>query len=633
MTITAIIHTENKENLSVLFTKILEKYKFSNVNLLLHSRSYDPWQDQRIHDIIVSFKKYYAFRTELSATESVVDLITKCKTVNLVVFDENESNNFYQFNTLELLKSNLDTKYKTIKWFIMDIKTQLENNFKPLLDETQDCHRYKEKIKSPIFEQRIIHIDGGMGDHVLALPLINMLSNDIFISCRYPNVYRDSLDENKIINWDDELFGGYKRSVYSFGSFHNSTSIIDAFFCMYGERRKLSDKLLYSGDYTEIDALQTDKPIILICTSAAKINDIDSNKDWLDIRWFKLTNELKKKGFCVIQVGSSKDNQIPNVDTRLLDRKFSDIAFAIKKCRLWISVDTFFHHFAASINPEVGICLTPFYNDHAKHIGVTYIEEDCGTDFSARKWWLDSQQPERKDCMYLITVDKVIQTIENKLSNNEMNFKFGEENIIELKNKYVSYPTFYIDNDENLYSDNIDDANFTLFEDYYQRITEKKLSSVMLVGRTDTRFINKLSESDIETLIIEPFESNTKETENSSSRFVRQDYRKPIKLENKFDAIFCNDIFSQVDIPFIGTIIGSLIDHSDLIWVSTSALLVDNKSEFEKLNLLWSSVFDFFGYGKIVISEHGNGNIQLCLFYNKKSTNIEKYHSLIGVSL
>jgi ADP-heptose:LPS heptosyltransferase len=149
----------------------------------------------------------------------------------------------------------------------------------------------------------------------------------------------------------------------------------------------------------------------LICTSAAKIQGLDSNKDWRDVRWFKLVNELQKIGYFVIQVGSKSDNQIPNVNLKFLDKPLPNVADLVDKCSLWVSVDTFFHHFASAIKPEVGICLTPFYNDHAKHLGVTYIEKDCGKDFSERRWWLDSQQPERKECMDLIQLQDVLNNI------------------------------------------------------------------------------------------------------------------------------------------------------------------------------------------------------------------------------
>jgi len=213
------------------------------------------------------------------------------------------------------------------------------------------------------------------------------------------------------IHWNDELFGGYRKFVYEQGSANNSKTIIDAFFELYGHKRLTTDVLIYNGRRESNGVKNEDKKIALICSSAAKINDIDSNKNWKEIRWLKLVNELQQKGYYIVQVGSSKDNQIPMVDLNFLDQPLPKLASLVDECSLWISVDTFFHHFASAIKPEVGICLTPFYNDLAKNPGVKYIEKDCGKDFSSRKWWLDLQQPERKECMDLIKFEDVINIL------------------------------------------------------------------------------------------------------------------------------------------------------------------------------------------------------------------------------
>jgi len=168
--------------------------------------------------------------------------------------------------------------------------------------------------------------------------------------------------------------------------------------------------LRYYGPKTPVDV--GDKlRVALICTSAAKINGIDSNKDWRDVRWLKLVHELKKKNYYVIQVGSTKDKQIQNVDLKFLDKPIDEISYLVGNCSLWVSVDTYFHHLASAVKHEVEICLTPSYNDHAKHTGVKYIEKSCGKDFSDRKYWLDLQQPERKECMDLIQVQDVLKEI------------------------------------------------------------------------------------------------------------------------------------------------------------------------------------------------------------------------------
>lgn len=421
MNVRIIIHTENKHKLINLFNLILTSSNYNNFSICLHAKGYIPWEDTTLKQIITSFKQYYAYPTNKSKIESVVELVSSVKEDMILILDENtesfsfntwsdESFDFLYTNKTEFLKLNLDTKYESFKWFMIDLLSQHKKTIYDYVDSSNDCVRYKSKIQSPLFNEKIIYIDGGMGDHVMALPLLERIQENVYVCCKYPFIY-EHLKFKGVIDWSDELFGGYKRFVYDYGSKNKSKTIIDAFFEMYGYSRTYKDKLIYNGRREPITIENDNHKVALICSSAAKINNIDSNKDWLDIRWFKLVNELKNNGYFVIQVGTIKDNQIPNVDLKFLDKPISQLATLVEMSELWISVDTFFHHFAAAIKPEVGVCLTPFYNDHAKHYGVKYIEKDCGKDFSDRKWWLDSQQSERKECMNLIQVKDVLNVL------------------------------------------------------------------------------------------------------------------------------------------------------------------------------------------------------------------------------
>jgi hypothetical protein len=399
-----IVHTENKTKLTLL----LEKLKKNNFSFYLHSFNYAPWEDENIKSKIVSFTKYNAFITNKKNITSIIEIIQKVKEEKICILDENDVDFSYEIDKITFLKLNLDTNYQTIKWFINDIKYQLGEKFEIINDNSNDAARFFKKINSPTFKERIIYVDGGMGDHVMVLPLIEKLSPNIYVSCKYPHIL-EHIPLKGFIHWNDELFGGYRRFVYEYGSSNNSKTIIDAFFEMYGETRLNTDSLKYNGIKTYNSEIPKDKKIALICTSAAKINGQDSNKDWNDVRWLKLVHELKKNGYYVIQAGTKKDNQIPNVDYKFLDKSISELAGLIDESSLWITVDTFFHHFASAIKPEVGICLTPFYNDHAKHLSVKYIEKDCGKNYYDRRWWLDLQQPERKECMDLIELNDVIK--------------------------------------------------------------------------------------------------------------------------------------------------------------------------------------------------------------------------------
>jgi ADP-heptose:LPS heptosyltransferase len=415
--ITIVIHTENQNKLRKIL-KVIENFRGKGYfSLNLNSKGYIPWNDEEIKQSIVSFSKYNANPTEKSKTESIVELVTKsntefilildedCSSIRLTTFDHKNIDSLYTTKQ-ELLGLNMDSKYQSIKWFIIDLLSQYRKTKLNFDDDSEDCVRYNKKIENPIFYDRIFYLDGGMGDHVMALPLLENIHNQVHICCKYPVVF-EHLEFKGHIHWDDELFGGYRRFVYEQGSANNSKTIVSAFFELYGYKRSNKDVLKYNGK-RESNYLQNgDKKIAIICSSAAKINDIDSNKNWKEIRWLKLVNELQQRGYYVVQVGSFKDNQIPMVDLNFLDQPLSKLASLVDECSLWISVDTFFHHFAASIKPEVGICLTPFYNDHAKHPNVKYVEKDCGKDFSSRKWWLDLQQPERKECMDLIQLTDI----------------------------------------------------------------------------------------------------------------------------------------------------------------------------------------------------------------------------------
>ena len=424
MSTTLIIHTENRDKLLKIFQYVEKSYYKKDLSLYLHSKDYYPWNEDELSKYITSYRKYDAYPTTKSKVESVGEMLSKVKGNRVLIVDEdsdffdltswNENNFSYLFSKKEdILDLNFDTKYDSLKWFIIDLMSQRKNKTYDIKDTTNDCIRYNSKIQSPMFNEKIIYIDGGMGDHVMALPLLERVQKDVYVCCKYPVVF-EHLNIKGFVGWNDELFGGYRRFVYEYGSTNNSKTIIDAFFDMYGYTRWSSDKLIYNGRREKNEIQNNGKKIAVICTSAAKIQGLDSNKDWRDVRWFKLVHELKKRGYYVIQAGTSKDNSIPSVDEKFYDKPLANLASLVDECSLWLSVDTFFHHFASSIKPKSGICLTPFYNDHAKHPGVTYIEKDCGKNFESRKWWTDLQQPERKECMDLIQVEDVIPHIEIK---------------------------------------------------------------------------------------------------------------------------------------------------------------------------------------------------------------------------
>ncbi len=415
MNTTIILHTEKEDSLRIILSGLVSKYDKTQVSLRLNCKSYIPWEKEDIKNVIITFGQYIANPTNLNQIESTIQLIYASTTERIVIVDEDNTESIsISFNRRELLFLNLDRKYHSLSWFLKDIYKQCNIDEKYFIDNSDDCNRFIKKIESALYKEKIIYIDGGLGDHVMALPFLEKNSSDSFICCKYPFIF-EHINKKGYIHWNDELFGGQNFSVYHYSSYVNySKTIVDAFFEMHGFERGDTDILQYIGKRDVNHEYKDIEMIALICTSAAKVKGLDSNKDWPEIRWMKIVNEMKLLGYHVIQVGTETDNQIPNVDSKFLDKPLEKLASLIEQAKIWISVDTFFHHFAASINPTVGICLTPFYNDHAKHPGVKYIEKDCGKDFSSRKFWLDLQQPERKECMLLITVDDVLNEINLK---------------------------------------------------------------------------------------------------------------------------------------------------------------------------------------------------------------------------
>jgi hypothetical protein len=435
--ITVIIHTEDKTKLSKLLDS-LKKSKIKNnvFDIYINAKGYTPWTDKVIFDKIVNLpKKYYsANSTEFNSVLSINELIYRVKTNSILIIDEDNTcfdfkewdtlNNTYLLaKTSDLLYCNQDTKYQSIKWFIADLISQKTKH--PFLPDTSpDSERYDKKRSHPLFYERIIYIDGGLGDHVMAYPLLEKIGQDCYVSCIYPSVL-GHIDVKGFVDWQDDLFGGHKRFVYSYGLVNDESHLIDALFKMYNVPREKTDVMKYNGPKVKFNNT-SGKPIVVVSTTAARVNGNESNKNWKDIRWFKLIYHLRNLGYHVIQAGSHKDNQLPlhicpydyhcpaGVDEKFLDKSIAELAGLIDEASLWISVDTFFHPFASSIKPETGICLIPFYNDYVKHPKVTYIEKDCGKNYYNRRWWLDYQQPERKESLGLIQVEDILKAINDK---------------------------------------------------------------------------------------------------------------------------------------------------------------------------------------------------------------------------
>jgi hypothetical protein len=200
MSVTIIVHTENQEKLTELL-KVIKKFKTRDkFSIRLNAKGYSPWEDNFIKNEIMSFTKYEAFSTNKDVVESVIEMVTKVTTNRVLILDENcGSLNLLEWNgnkydilyseKKDIIELNLDSKYQTIKWFIIDLLSQKTKSKMEVVDDSEDCLRYNKKIENPIFYDKIIYLDGGMGDHVMGLPLLEKIHKDVHICCKYPVVF------------------------------------------------------------------------------------------------------------------------------------------------------------------------------------------------------------------------------------------------------------------------------------------------------------------------------------------------------------------------------------------------------------------------------------------------------------
>lgn len=69
--------------------------------------------------------------------------------------------------------------------------------------------------------------------------------------------------------------------------------------------------------------------------------------------WNELIPMLKAEGYSITQIGKSNEVKLNSVDEYLFDACFKELEDRVKKCKLWISVDSFFPHFVNSITEPI----------------------------------------------------------------------------------------------------------------------------------------------------------------------------------------------------------------------------------------------------------------------------------------
>jgi len=85
--------------------------------------------------------------------------------------------------------------------------------------------------------------------------------------------------------------------------------------------------------------------------------------------WEDLIGLMKQAGITVIQIGSTKDKQLPGVDVFKQNLRLSEIKDLVTECDTWISVDSFLQHLCAYHKLQRGIVI--FSQSDPKIFGYT----------------------------------------------------------------------------------------------------------------------------------------------------------------------------------------------------------------------------------------------------------------------
>lgn len=295
---------------------------------------------------------------------------------------------------------------------IVTIQEQSKDNLQ------HDFELYAQRSQDENYNKKIIYIDGGLGDHVCALPLLREFSKiycnnttEYMICCRYNEFYQGVKNiSQQFLDWNHPLFGGAVNcnwALYAQGSEHNAPTLKDAYCNLYGLEYKGEKTFSYVKEQTQFN-FTPEKKYVIIAPSAARINDISSNKNWNAVDWMNVVYYLQKLGYNVVQLYKNGDEVIPN--TQLVNNPSIEETYVyITQCSFWIAIDSFIHHFATSIGKR-GVCITPQNNQHAYHPYNLYVEGKVDVALN-NKWWLDSQQPERALSMKAISYHDVVRTI------------------------------------------------------------------------------------------------------------------------------------------------------------------------------------------------------------------------------
>jgi ADP-heptose:LPS heptosyltransferase len=273
----------------------------------------------------------------------------------------------------------------------------------------------------------IFMIEGGIGDHILATPMLRNARLkfpkdewDIVVLAMFHEAYGDfakpdSTGDDLIpynsnidvlfstryqskfyVEWAKNADIVYRRNVYSlsphrFGKIHLTEALCELHEVTYDndtldlaltDTEERQAKLFYD---------MSDKPIVVIQPFGGydplQHKKITSNKDWDDNnKWYGVIQALVNRGYEVVQLGAIGEYIFPNVTSFVGHASIRESFALIKYCDFFISVDTYAIHVAKAFK-KPGIVLwgrtNPYRVGYTDHYNI-YKLHSCPEIFCGR---------------------------------------------------------------------------------------------------------------------------------------------------------------------------------------------------------------------------------------------------------